>query len=154
MKLFVLITVTLISATHALAANLACWDLYARSGAAPAFTATIQNNNSLTNIRLLVNKGIFGPFDKSGLVSAAKGIEITSNRSPYRGNQNFLLTEDADIRVILPFSLDSESVQNTIFKAGNLPANLAQRQNGVIEVAGRRHHSGGSIFIRMHCVSK
>lgn len=143
-----------IGATAHAGDHLACWNLWDKFGAKPAFIATIDDNTHLSEIKMLVSDGVFGPFDISDVVRESAGEEITSSRSPYQGATSFQLTPDADIRIILPADLSIQGLKKTSFDAGNISPDMAARQNGVIEVAGNRHGSGGSIFIRMHCTAK
>jgi len=138
----------------AFAGQLTCWNIRAKFGSAPVFKAQFQTNSSLTNVQMLTNEGPFGSYDISDVVSQVAGTEITSTRSPYEGAQEFMLTPDTQIRLILPMDLSPAALKATVLKGGHLPDKLAQRQNGVIDVSGSRHRSGGSIFVRMHCLSR
>lgn len=154
MKKIIIVTITTVLSVSALAENqLTCWNLYSKKGAKPFLTATIVRDDVLDNIKL--NQDPNGlVFDTKGLNSSASGSEIRSSRSPYDGQQEFILADG--IRLILPTNLDPEAMADASFKGGNLPPNLAARQNGVLDVVGSRYSpsQGGNGYTRMHCVSQ
>lgn len=146
----VIALMTLASAQSFASGKLACWDLYSKKGSKPVLSATILRDDELTDI-VINQDGQLSTFDTKGLQKSAKGSEITTNRSPYKGAQEFSLADG--IRLILPANLSSESLASTTFKAGNTNDS---RQNGVIDVVGSRYSSiqGGDGYTRMHCISR
>ncbi|HEX7673680.1 MAG TPA: hypothetical protein VF412_05890 [Bdellovibrio sp.] len=141
---------TLVGTQSFASGKIACWSLYSKKGSKPILSATIVRDDELADI-VINQEGQPSTFDTNGLQTSAKGSEITTNRSPYKGAQEFTLANG--IRLILPTNLSSESLANTTFKAGNTNDS---RQNGVLDVAGPRYSSvqGGDGYTRMHCISR
>lgn len=152
MKYAVAALVLLGSTVSFASARLVCWNLYSKSGARPTFTAEIARTDALHGF--VINQDPNGAtFSTSGLKQGAVGARITTKHSPYYGNQRFDLA--AGIQLILPLDLEGEALANATLPGGQLPPNLAPRQNGVLQVAGRRFSpdQGGDGFVRMHCIS-
>jgi hypothetical protein len=131
------------------ASELSCWNLYARKGDRPVLTAQVLSNHELNDVKLNVE------FNTKDMENSAVGEKISTKRSPYFGAQEFLFA-DSEIRLILPTSLNPAAMTKAVLPGGNLPNNLASRQNGVLDVVGDRYSSeqGGNGYTRMHCVVK
>lgn len=147
----VLVTLLTVVASQSFAAKLACWDLYAKRGDKPTFTADIVRDDELKNFSITPNKQYWS-FVTTDLKTSAQGSEVTAKTSPYKGLQEFEVADG--IRLLLPTNLSSDSLANTEIKAGN---GNTSRQNGVLDISPSRFPGvvmGGHGYLRMHCVSK
>ncbi|QDK37102.1 hypothetical protein [Bdellovibrio sp. NC01] len=146
-----LMTLLTVVASQSFAAKLACWDLYAKRGDKPTFTADIVRDDELKSFTIQPNQQYWS-FVTTDLNKSAQGSEITAKTSPYKGLQEFEVADG--IRLILPTNLNSDVLANTEIKAGN---GNTSRQNGVLDISPSRFPGvvmGGHGYLRMHCVSK
>lgn len=99
---------------------LKCWEKFSKAGSPPVLSANIESFSKLSKVTLTSFDG--NKYASRVLVGgqAVAGNLITSNRSPYRGNQDFLFPE---FRLILPLKLDNETLFQIVKAAG---------ENGVI----------------------
>ena len=123
----VLVTLLTVVASQSFAAKLACWDLYAKRGDKPTFSADIVRDDELKNFSITPNKQYWS-FVTTDLNSSAQGSEVTAKTSPYKGLQEFEVADG--IRLLLPTNLSSDSLANTEIKAGNGKAELTTVQGG------------------------
>jgi len=187
MKTFLLLSLsfaTLISTAHA-ETRLACWNMYAKKNSKPVLTAEIQDNNVLTNLRFdfqgddffsgyftneTKDAGSQWPGQQQTTLSSLENpnsaqtpSEITTNRSPYKGNNEY----DFDlgtysfqspymnrkgsysVRLILPTNLSSDFLQTYRIRTAS------ERSNAVLVIPPPySSDQGGDSFLRMFCVSK
>lgn len=120
MKYFCLFALTFSFVSFAHAEVLKCWDKYSKNGSPPTLMANIDSSSILSKIVITSFDG--NKYESHPLLGgqAVNGSAITTNRSPYRGNQEFLFPE---FRLILPLKLDN-AVLLQILKASG--------ENGVI----------------------
>ncbi|HEY8278012.1 MAG TPA: hypothetical protein VIH99_00220 [Bdellovibrionota bacterium] len=124
------------------AETLKCWNTYSKRGSKPTLVAEIVSNSKLDRFEINQNSD-----DNSALLKAPRGAEkgeiITSNHSPYKGNQEFSL-EDA--RLLLPAKLDAKSLLKAHGTKG-----FSDDENGVIIGYGDGDGAGSHFSIRLRC---
>lgn len=130
-------------ATSAMAKDtLKCWDVKFHPNK-PLMTATILADNKLEDIRFL-----YKSTEEEDTLGKVKGTEITTNRSKYKGNNEFTLKNGH--RLILPPSLDNKDLKKTKKKG----IGMGPGENGVIIGNHEGDGEGGSHYsIRLDCES-
>jgi hypothetical protein len=187
MKLFLIAATVFLSLTASQAkavTEIACWDMYAKTGAKPILKAGVFKRTSLTDVQFNLKderfEGYFidrtddsgelwghkPAFTKSEFVAPVGDFDasaITTSRSPYKGNNEYI------------FALGSWSFKAPYIKQQGeyggrlvLPADLSpvalkafrirvktERSNAVlIYDSAHESHQSGQNFLRMFCVSK
>jgi hypothetical protein len=146
-----LFTILFTTTASAYAGELACWNTYARRGARPVLTATIVNNNTLSNVKINLSDESRASYQLVESQGKIKGEEITSNRSPYKGNNAFALETDG--RLVIPTDLSSENLRVSL--STGISRNATPGENAVIIGSLADGDGAGSHFsIRMRCRSK
>jgi hypothetical protein len=160
--------------------ELACWDKYAPRGAKPILKAHIEADNTLSNLTLDLKNEKFQIYyeDKSVVVDnqidhtvstlenpteAVSPEEITSNRSPYKGNNEYSFVMGSWFRtapygnyqgqyrsrLILPKDLSNEFLRTYHIRG------TTERSNAVmIYSPSVVSDQGGDNYLRMFCTSK
>lgn len=125
---------------------LKCWNAYFLNARAPYMSAVIVEDNVLSNIRFHYknNDGKF-PTAPAGQI---EGQLITSNRSPYKGMNDFIITTElhGPDRLILPTDLSNENLQLVSQSHRN-------RENGVVIGTFDGDGSGSHFSVRLVCTS-
>ena len=165
--------------------QIACWGTYSKRGSKPILKATIEDNTKLKNVSLDLKNAIFEGYfidknedagerwghkraiTKSELVQPEGTLvpeEITTNRSPYKGNNeyDFILgtysftspyhniSGEYDARLILPKDLSAEHLKAFRFKS-----TPKVRSNAVMIYPSEYDSSQyGSNYLRLFCASR
>lgn len=148
MKTLILATIIL-GSLSAQALEIACWDIYSKKGSRPYIAATVVENNGLADVRL--NKRTDDGFDSNLAIPNEPVLQanaITSNRSPYKGNNEYYF-ENA--RLILPADLSPEALKAKIA----VGIGMGAKENGVLIGNMADGDGAGSHYsVRLRCFSK
>lgn len=133
-------------ANAASAETLKCWNTYSKKGTPPLIAAQIVSDSELDRFEINRQEGNYNEAEVEVPAGAVKGELITSNRSPYKGNQEFFLESG---RMILPARLDAQS----LIDAQKTGIGQGPGENGVITGNWKTGGDGaGSHYsIRLRC---
>lgn len=147
MKTLLFLLVFVFNVSVSSAATLKCWDVYSPRGAKPTIVARVLSDQELADFEVNTVEENFTSYLKAP-VGTVTGALIESNRSPYKGNQEFDL---AGSRLILPIRLDRDS----LLEAQKTGIGMGAGENGVIiGDVGDDGDGGGSHFsVRLRCRS-
>jgi hypothetical protein len=184
MKALWLIALIAVSQTAFAETELTCWNMYSKKGSAPILKATITQQVNLENVNLDLKDPLFELYFENKTESAGtnwgnkpqttlstlsnpKGVLqaslITTNRSPYKGNNEYSITLghysfkapyitqewDYTARLILPADLTSKNLADFRIR------NKEERSNAVMVYSpASQMHQGGDNYLRMFCTSK
>ena len=132
-------------ATSAMAKDtLQCWkvDFHPKT---PFLTATILSNSKLEDIQFHYKE-----TQEEDTLGKVKGDKITSNHSPYKGNNEYTLKNGH--RLILPLKLDAASLKKTKKKGIGGPY---KGENGVIigDFSTGDGEGGTHYSVRLDCTA-
>jgi hypothetical protein len=176
MKAILLLSLFSFLTAHA-ESQLSCWDKYAKSGSKPFLTAQILAKNALKVTFDLDSEGLQRyVFDESTNQDRTRKVSEVfqpktvvkptlnvSNRSPYKGNNEYAITfgqysyltypknqsTDLVMRLVLPTDLSSSFLKNYRIR------NNGERSNAVIITAAPDNtDQAGNNFFRLFCTSK
>lgn len=156
MKLLGILIVT-VMAVPALALELTCKNLRDNRVVLMAEVGDVgAGTDRLSRIQIRLNPRF---YSLEGLRTRAIGKEIVNNRSPYKGNYEYNLVPSffPTLRLVLPPNLKPRALAQSRIQAGNLTPELAEKQNGILQLSGRRNsdpRQSGDSFVRMNCVSE
>lgn len=173
-----------VSQAKAAVIEIACWDMYAKTGSKPILKAGVFNRTSLTDVQFNLKdekfEGYFidrtddsGPrwghkpaVTKSQLVNPVgdhPATEITTSRSPYKGNNEYAF-ELGSWSLVAPYIKQKGDYTGRLILPQDLsPAALkafrirtkTERSNAVmIYNSAHESHQSGDNFLRMFCTSK
>lgn len=164
--------------------ELTCWNIYSKKGSKPILKAGIQRGTTLTDVTFNLEDEVFSSYfidktedagelwghkpkiTKSELVNPEgklKAEEITSNRSPYKGNNEYSFELGSyefkspytnqkgsyTVRLILPPDLSNENLKTFRIRKAS------ERSNAVmIYPPFYDSNQSGDDYLRMFCVSK
>lgn len=133
-------------ANAASAETLKCWNTYSKKGSLPLIVANIVSDTELDRFELNRQEGNYNESEIEIPAGAVKGELITSNRSPYKGAQEFYLDNG---RLLLPARLDAQS----LIDAQKNGIGMGAGENGVIIGSWKSGGDGaGNHFsIRLRC---
>lgn len=142
---FVLI-LGMLFANAASAETLKCWNTYSKKGTPPLIVAQIVADNELTGFELNRREGSYNEDEVEIPSGPVVGELITSNRSPYKGAQEFQLERG---RLLLPARLDAQS----LIEAQKTGIGMGAGENGVIIGSWRDggDGAGNHYSIRLRC---
>ncbi len=145
MKTFTLFALSLATlSSSAQAETLKCWNTFSPRGSAPALVANIVADDELNQLEA-PKQGKQSGDEIEVPSGSVRGALITSNRSPYKGNQEFALT---NVRLILPVRLDAQS----LLEAEKTGIGRSRGENGVMIGKFKGSTDGGSHFsYRLRC---
>lgn len=150
MKALMLCLMLSLVSGFAYADTLKCWNVYGRrTDKVPLLTATIVSNSELADLTV-ISKGESGGFEDHLQANGESvlGTLITTRRSPYVGNNEFLAD---DFRLILPPKLDSASLR----AAQETGIGMGKGENGVAigSFDDGGDGAGSHISVRLRCRS-
>lgn len=144
------LTALLFAGVSAHALEIACWNTYAKKGSRPYIAATVVENNGLAKVRLNKQSPEWGADSNLEIPNepVLEAEPITSNRSPYKGNNEYALV---NARLILPADLSPAALKAKIATG----IGMGPQENGVIigDMAGG-DGSGSHYSIRLRCTSR
>lgn len=141
-----LLVLFLVSVSTAAQADvLKCWNTYGRSRV-PFITATIVSNSELTDLTVNPKSATGFATSLQAKVESVVGVEITTKRSPYVGNQEF---HSNDFRIILPMSLANDD----LLAAQQTGIGMGKGENGVAIGSWEGDGAGSHFSVRLRCRS-
>ncbi len=150
--LVVIATFGLCSSSYANSLKLKCWNKHYKDATAPFIIADIEYHNQLSNIRFIYKKSMA----KNGItvqdhLDSVVAKEVVSNRSPYKGNQEFLVKGSGTL--LLPKDISQENLKKTV-KSGIYRNAEAPGENGVFITSYDEGDGAGShVSYRLICES-
>lgn len=134
-----LLAVFVFAGTAASASTLKCWNTYSKSKV-PFFRAEVVDNNTLVGVRILHKN-----TEVKNTEGKVKGELITSNRSPYKGNNRFQLT---NAELTLPVDLSPQA----LIAKEKTGIGMGKGENGVLIYSSEFGDGAGShVSIRLRC---
>lgn len=141
MKNLILLASILIG-SNSFAATLQCWKTNFTQVRTPFMSATIEDHHILSNVRFHYKNDGVVPLAPKGEI---EGEMITTNRSPYKGMNDFDITVSflGMHRLILPADLSNS----------NLKKSVKYGENGVIIGSTEGDSAGSHFSVRLICQS-
>jgi hypothetical protein len=135
--------IALVASQVSFGATLQCWKTNFTEARTPFMTAKILSNSRLSNIEF--------PYQKSGEENTPgpiKATKITSNHSPYKGDNAFYLKNGDTL--VLPADLSKDNLDDV--KSGGI--GFYKDENGAIIGFSSGDSEGGNHYsIRLDCSS-